>query len=151
MDHIYARSQPDYLAKDLVSGTIFGRGLPLSELQHPSFAAVFEAVLCSCGAVTSSDLTSDDQKEALLHCFRKGWLQADKLDESKVGYSFPSSLHRWYVEWKLWATAPSTPPDTTDLLKFVVAVTRRFSHHLLSTERRIGPGFVQHARSAVFR
>lgn len=125
--------------------------MPHSELQDPNFAAVFEAVLCAGGTITSSDLTSDDEKEVLLHCFRKGWLQADKLDKSQVGYSFPSSLHRWYVEWKLWATTPSTPFDITDILEFVVAVIRKFSHRLLSTERRIGPGFVQRPPEAQFQ
>ena len=150
-DYILQEVSPTTLAKALVSSTIFGRGLPRSELQDPSFAAVFEAVLCACGAITSSDLTSDDEKEALLHCFRKGWLQADNLDEGEVGYSFPSSLHRWYVEWKLWATTPSTPFHITNILEFVVAVIRKFSHRLLSTERRIGPGFVQRPPEAQFQ
>ena len=63
---------PTTLAKALVSSAIFKRGLPHSELQDPSFAAVFEAVLYACRAITSSDLVADDEKEALLHSVKVG-------------------------------------------------------------------------------
>lgn len=144
---------PTYLAKALGSGTIFGRGLPSSsELQDPSFAAAFEAVLCAHGAITIDDLSNDQKLEdALLHCCHNGWLQADKLDEDKVGYSFPSSLHRWYIEWKLWASLTPSSFHIANLLQFVVAVIRGFSHRHLCAERRVGPGFVQRPPEAQFQ
>lgn len=75
----------------------------------------------------------------------------DMLDEVEVRYSFPYSLHSWYIEWKLWATMLSTLFNIADIPEFVAAVIRKFSHCLLSSECRIGPGFVQCLPEARFQ
>jgi hypothetical protein len=135
------------------SASVFKRGLPLAhELQNPSVTCVFEAVLCSAsGVVTDSNLTHDNDKVALQECFRNGWLHADRLNGGKVGYCFPSPLHHWYVEWKLWGTqSPAISFPTTNILDFIVAVIHMFSPQCLAT-RRIGPGFIQRPPEAQYQ
>ena len=39
-----------------------------------------------------------------------------------IKYFFPSSLHRWYVEWKLWGITDATSFDCADVLELVINV-----------------------------
>jgi hypothetical protein len=137
------RISPQTLFEGLGSASIFARGLPPShKLQDPNFVAVFEAVLYA-GVVTEEDFTRAGEKDAISQCFRKGWLHTDQVDgPNGFGYCFPSSLHHWYAEWKLWGTTPSTPFNMTKLLDFAVTVIRMFSPQALAT-RGIGPAFIQ--------
>ena len=146
------RVSPRALLELLNSGSVFARGLPPTQkLQDPNFAAVFEAVLCA-GVVTEDDFTQASAKDAILQCFRGGWLHTDKINEmDNFGYCFPSSLHRWYVEGKLCGTTPSTPFNTTNLLDFAVTVIRMFSPQVLATGRKIGPGFIQRPPEAQYQ
>ena len=132
------------------SASIFKRGLPLArELQNSSVARIFEVVLYS-GVITDTDLTCDDERAALQQCFHNGWLHADNL-AGGVGYCFPSPLHHWYMEWKLWGKlSTAIPISATNILDFVVAVIRLFSPQYLAT-RRIGPGFIQHLPEAQYQ
>jgi hypothetical protein len=71
------------------------------------------------------DFTTDDDKNAALQqCFRDGWLHTNKLSDmgkpDEVGYFFALSLHRWYVEWKLWDIVPANPFQAVNLLTYVV-------------------------------
>jgi len=126
------------------SASIFSRGLPANkDLQVPAVASIFSAVLRT-HVVMDANFTTEDDKSALQRCFHRGWLHTDKLKDinlpDEVGYFYPSLLHRWYVEWKLWDTAPTIPFQAVNILEFVVGVIRKFSPCLLSAERRIGPG-----------
>lgn len=128
------------------SFTEFKRGLPSDEaLQSPATASVFSAVLCR-NVVKESEFETDE-KNALQECFRNGWLHADKLGDinllRNVGYFFPSSLHRWCVEWKLSNTLPKAQFHANSLLDFVIDVIRQFSRRNILAERSLGPGGIQ--------
>lgn len=145
---------PEVLLEKLSSCTIFARGLPSTlKLQDPDFVTVFEAVLCA-GVVTDNDFTHPGTKDAISQCFHRGWLHTDKFDgPNGFGYCFPSRLHHWYVEWKLWGitrTTPPTPLNTTKLLDFAVTIIRMFSPRV-PTRRQIGPGFIQRPPEAQFQ
>ena len=96
-----------------------------------------------------------DGKKALQRCFQKGWLHADKLGDinlpDDIGYFFPSSLHRWYVEWKLWDNFFSPQFEAKSLLDFVINVIHLFSPRHLSSERRLGPGCAQRLPEAQYQ
>ena len=102
-----------------------------------------------------ADFKTEDEKSALKRCFHNGWLHVDKLgimdSPDDVGYYFPSSLHRWYVEWKLSDVLPPTRFQPTSLLEFVIDVIRLFSPHYLSAKRRIGPGCIQRLPEAQYQ
>jgi hypothetical protein len=84
---------------------IFGREPPSDgDLKAPAVARVFSSVLRT-GSVADIDFTSEDDTSTLQQCFRNGWLHTDKFLDDGIKYFFPSSLHRWYVEWKLWDVA----------------------------------------------
>ena len=80
-------------------------------------------------------------------CFRHGWLHSDKLgaigQEDRVGYFFPSLLHRWYLEWNLWETLPKVPFETNGLLDFIIRVVSCFSPTRLAPKRRLASGGIQ--------
>jgi len=102
-----------------------------------------------------ADFRTDDEKHALQGCFHNGWLHADNLGvinlPDDVGYFFPSSLHRWYVEWKLLDSLPPTQFQANSLLDFVIDVFHLFSPRLLSAERRIGPSCIQRLPEAQYQ
>ena len=137
------------------SSTRFTRGLPQpTQLQNVSISHVFQAVLCK-GYVTDSDFITGDEKGALKECFQRGWLHTDRLRvigrPNEIGYFFSSSLHHWYVEWKLLDTIPAIPFDTSNIMDLVVDVIRALSPCALSTERSIGPGYVQRPPEAQYQ
>jgi len=100
-----------------------------------------------------SDITTEKDKKALDLCYRRGWLHADKLNNTseEIAYILPSQLHRWFVEWKLFNSARTTPLDSTSILEFAVQVITSFSPRLLSTEGRIGPGCIQRPPEAQYQ
>jgi hypothetical protein len=148
------------LLRRLGSTGVFSRGLPLDEaLQSSATAGVFSAVL-SKNVITEADFrTSSEKSDALQQCFRNGWLHADKfVTNSRVdtGYFFPSSLHRWYVEWKLWGNVSQENFQgarfhADSLLELMIDVIRLFSPQLLSAERRLGPGCIQRPPEAQYQ
>jgi len=71
-------------------------------------------------------------------------------ERSTIGYIFPSPLHRWFVEGKLFGFNPTVPPHIT-LLQFSTEVIRSFSPLNLANERRIGPGFIQRPLEAQYQ
>jgi len=82
----------------------------------------------------------------------RGMYHTDIINELEdVGYCFPSRLHHWYVEWKLWGTKPLVPFNATQLLDFAVTVIRMFSPQVLTTGYQIGPGFIQRPPEAQFQ
>jgi hypothetical protein len=84
----------------------FQKGIPNdNDLQVQSVSHIFSTVLHK-GMVIKSDFTSEDNQDALQHCFLNGWLQADILrniygETETVTFAFASPLHRCCVEWKL--------------------------------------------------
>jgi hypothetical protein len=86
-----------------------------------------------------------------------------------IKYFSPSSLHRWYVEWKLWdvasasasADATSDSFESADILDFVINIISTFSPARVSdsTPRRdadidtdiIGPGRVRRPPNARYQ
>ncbi|KAM6497511.1 hypothetical protein JOM56_007984 [Amanita muscaria] len=153
-DLFLAEVSPRELLQKLEGASIFGRGLPTNmALQDPATAGIVSAVL-RMGVVKDADVRTEDEKSALQACFHNGWLHADKLGvinlPDNVGYFFPSSLHRWYVEWKLLDSLPPIQLQANRLLDFVIDVIRMFSPRLLSAERRIGPGCIQRLPEAQY-
>jgi hypothetical protein len=152
MDMVSPREFVDRLEN---SSRVFSRGLPRNRhLQVPAVAGIFSAVL-RAGYVVETCCTADDDKNALQQCYRNGWLHTDNLRDinqsDTVGYFFPSPLHRWFIEWKLFDTIPAIPFQAVDILTFVVDVISTFSPRLLSAERRIGPGCIQRPPEAQFQ
>jgi hypothetical protein len=88
-------------------------------------------------------------------CFRRGWLHSDKLSvigqENRVGYFFPSLLHRWYVEWNLWDTLPKNNFETNGLLDFAIRVISCFSPTRLAATRRLASGGIQQVPEAHYQ
>ena len=133
----------DYMDK---GSSIFRRGLPQNRyLQEPEVANVLRKV-CYLNMVVEAD------DSLLTMCHRRGWLHADTIDPhtDKVGYIFPSPLHRWFVERKLFRFFPITPSQVS-LFEFSIDVIRKFSPINLSNERRIGPGFLQRPPEAQYQ
>jgi hypothetical protein len=97
------------------SAVVFTRGLPTDDaLQTPAIAQVFSAVLCR-NVVEESQFQTTGEKNALRECFHRGWLHTDKLSTvNNFGYIFPSYLHRWYVERKLFNTLRK--PNSTQIV-----------------------------------
>ncbi|KAF8337737.1 hypothetical protein F5887DRAFT_890416 [Amanita rubescens] len=84
------------------------------------------------------------------------WLHADKFRidlQVDTGYLFPSSLHRWYVEWGNVSEEKFQGArfNANSLLEFVIDAIRLFSPHLLSAERRFGPGCIQRPPEAQYQ
>jgi hypothetical protein len=129
------------------SATRFARGFPPHrQLQDVSISRIFQAVLCK-GYIMDSDFTTDNGKGALRKCFHNTWLHTDRLcvigRPNKSGYFFSSLLHHWYVEWKPLDSIPAISFDTPNNIDLVVDIIHTFSACALSTEQRIGPGYVQ--------
>jgi len=57
---------------------------------------------------------------------------SESLTYQTIGYLFPSSRHRCYLDWKLSDILPKTQLQANSLLDFVVDVIRLFSPPLLS-------------------
>ena len=132
---------------------IFARGLPRNiELQDRRTARIFSRVLrdysisiVESGSGESMANDSVDTKTLDL-CFRRGWLHAEKLVEGhgrreSIVYMFPSPLHRWYVEWKLYDKL-SRPFESESVLQLVIDVVYGFSPSYLSGERRVNLEYI---------
>jgi hypothetical protein len=134
---------------------IFKRGVPLNQdLRDHAIARIFSNVLRK-GSVVESEFAIGEDATALGQCFRNGWLHADKLRNIHYGketvYIFPSPLHRWFVEWKLWDSVPTIPFESNSILQLALEVIARFSPRLLATERIIGPGCIQRPPEAQYQ
>jgi len=107
----------------------------------PAVTCVFSSVLRT-GSVQDTDFTTEDDSSALQLCFSKGWLHTDNID-NKTKYFFSSSLHCWYIEWKLWGFLDTTF-HADNILDFVIDVISIFSPQMLSTTWRVSAaGHVQ--------
>ena len=148
-----AKVSPQRLLKLLNSTGIFKRLPSDTDLQDTAAARIFSAVLRR-GFVKDTDDSNpqSDEKTAIKRCYRNGWLHAD-LVEGTTGYFFSSSLHRWYVEWKLWGSVDQVQAEFQEnsLLELVINVIRLFSPSHLSTERRLGPGCIQRPPEAQYQ
>jgi hypothetical protein len=100
--------------------------------------------------VQNTDFTTEDNRNALHLCFSKGWLHTDYID-NEIKYFFPSSLHRWYIEWKLCGIL-DTSFRADNILDFVIDVISKFSPGMLSTTRRVSAaGHVQRPLEAQYQ
>ena len=125
------------------NASIFKRGLPRNiDLQKPPIAHIFSDVLRE-GSIVRSETATEEDAPALLECFRKGWLHADKPRDGQTVYVFPSPLHQMFVEWKLQDFVPTIPFESNSILQLALEVIAGFSPRLLSAERRIGSGCIQ--------
>jgi hypothetical protein len=106
-------------------------------------------MVCACNMVENSD---KKLRETLERCHRNGWLHADIVNRARetIGYTFPTRLHQWFVEWKLAGFNNAIPTQTT-LLQFSIEAIRLFSPLNLSSERRIGAGFIQRPPEAQYQ
>ena len=164
----------DLLHRLATSSSVFVRGLPEKpDLQDPVVAQIFSAVLCYSyitKSVDDNDEDDDDEDDEdddgsnpgnafpfskIKLCFRRGWLHSDKLSVigqgDRVGYFFPSSLHRWYLEWNLWETLPKGPFKTNGLLNFIISVVSCFSPTRLAETRRLASGGTQQIPEAHYQ
>jgi hypothetical protein len=137
---------PRQLLGELGHTATFKSGSPSTEdLEVPAIARVFSAVLRT-GFVKEADFHDKSTQDALHQCFRRGWLHADQLDavgiRYETGYLFPSPLHQWVAEWKLWETHPDATFDAKDLLTFAVEVISRYCPENLTRNQRVGPSCV---------
>ena len=93
--------------------------------------------------------------ETLDVCFRHGWLHADKLIKNhceNTVYMFPSPLHRWYIEWKLFENLPFPQAfESESVLQLVIDVVYGFSPSHLSCDRRVNPVYIQRPPEAQYQ
>ena len=132
-----------HLWRELGTRSAFGRGLPeRKELAKVPIGNMFKKLLID-GFILSDHKVND----LLDACYKSGWAQAD-LDEGgtdsddedemePICYTFPSSLHRSYVSWRLMPPSSEIPYET--VLQLALAVIRNFKPSQLSDpERRVG-------------
>jgi hypothetical protein len=142
------------LLRSLERSSVFVRGLPRNaDLQTPSVASVLSKVVIS-GSMFESD-ASIEETTVLNECCRNGWLHSDRVDGSEEAvevtvFAFPSHLHRWFVECKLFNIHPA-PLELNSTLELAIKVIRGFCPTSLSTERRIGPGCIQRPPEARYQ
>jgi hypothetical protein len=146
-------SPHDLLIQLEYSGSAFTKGLPPNDvIEKPAFARIFSEVLRT-GSIVQPDPIVEDPT-ALDQCYRNGWLHVDKVSNTRrseeIVYVLPSPLHRWFMEWKLFNSVPTTPPGSNSILELAVKVISGFSPSLLSAERRIGPGCIQRPLEAKY-
>jgi hypothetical protein len=148
---------PRELLKRLEDSGVFRRGLPPDEeLQKPPVASVLSKVLIA-GSMVKPPASTEEAK-ALDKCYRNGWLHADRFKVASgsakavevIVFAFPSGLHRWFVEWKLFGI-DAAPLELNSILELAIKVIRGFCPTSLSTERRIGPGCVQRPPEAQYQ
>ena len=96
-----------------------------------------------------TDFTTGDNSSALQLCLSNGWLHTDSVNNNTQCF-FPSSLHRWYVEWKLLGILDTTF-DANNILDFVIDVISKFSLQILSTTRRVTADQIQRPPEAQFQ
>ncbi len=132
-----------HLWRELGTRSAFGRGLPeRKELAEVPIGNIFKKLL-----VDGSILSDHKVNGPLNVCYKSGWVQAD-LDEvgtdsddedeiEPICYTFPSSLHRSYVSWRLMPPTNEIPYET--VLQLAIAVIGNFNPSQLSDpERRVG-------------
>jgi hypothetical protein len=131
------------LWRELGTRSAFGRGLPeRKELAEVPIGNIFKKLLIN------GFILSDHKVNGPLNvCYKSGWVQAD-LDEvgtdsddedeiEPICYTFPSSLHRSYVSWRLMPPTNEIPYET--VLQLAIAVIGNFNPSQLSDpERRVG-------------
>jgi hypothetical protein len=134
---------------DNPAASTVARGLPPNhELKAPAVAGVFSSVL-RMESVKDTNFTTERDRAALKLCFSNGWLHTDIFDD-ETEYFFPSPLHRWYVEWKLWGV-PQTTFSANCILDFVIEVISLFAPQILSTTRVSAAGHVQRPPEAQYQ
>jgi hypothetical protein len=130
---------------------IFMKGLPCkTDLWKPPITHIFSNILHDSSIVQSEPTTEEDNL-ALLECFHKGWLHADKSCSSKTVYIFASPLHQMFMEWKLQDYTPIIPFESNSILQLALKVIAGFSPRLLSTEQRISSGSIQQPAEAQYQ
>ena len=145
---------PHRLYAGLQGASIFRSGLPDNNaLQIPSVAHVLRTALHEHVIVDTMFPEAEDSA-ALSRCFAQGWLHTDKgilKDGETAAYFFASSLHRLFVEWKLFCRNPAIPIQAPNLLEFVIQIIKRFSPLNLSQPRTVGPYYFQTVPEAQYQ
>ncbi|EEH10578.1 conserved hypothetical protein [Histoplasma capsulatum G186AR] len=112
----------------------FCRGLPAKYMlqANPSVSQFLREIVVDL--VSTDDPNSNP---ALNTCYRKGWLQAELLEENKPIYIFSTGIHRRYIEHLLSIDTPPFPfhlfPTIEDLS---FAAIREFKPAGLRVEQR---------------
>ncbi|TDL25129.1 hypothetical protein BD410DRAFT_837373 [Rickenella mellea] len=98
------------LFKSLSRSDLFQKGVPSPEiLSQPEISEVFREVLLN-GAIISNtpipvaDTLDSSPPSPLVLCYSRGWLHSELARPStdhSVAYTFPSPLHKRYIEWIL--------------------------------------------------
>ncbi|KAF8272173.1 hypothetical protein EI94DRAFT_1718648 [Lactarius quietus] len=144
---------PGKLVDLLQNTTMFGRGLPAVQyLQDPQTVNALSIVAQKSHVLTTE--VTEDIKERLIFCARKGWLFNNVSDENEtVCYFFASKLHQWSVQWKLFLDerwAGNVKEDNiVDLTKKVL---QRFDPRAFTGQREVNDlGAVQRTPEAQYQ
>ena len=139
-----------------LQGSVFSRGLPpVGDLKKPSTGKILAMVtVAQESRVLAKDLPTKDLVELFDNCVKSGWLYSqagDASDSSTIRYFFPSNLHLWYVQWKLFVDIEEGDIKEGNIVDFVVNVICRFDPRVLLGERTIGPGAAQSIPEAQYQ
>jgi hypothetical protein len=117
---------------------VFSRGLPHNgALQDLNKSEALSTVLCK--TVVYANEVSNKVENDLTLCVCSGWLHNEiSASGNGTAFFFPTSLHRWYVEWKLFGHREPRTPLVINIKEFIKQVISRFDPRILSTERRTG-------------
>ena len=145
---------PHRLYAGLQGASIFRRGLPDNHsLQIPSVAHVFRTALRE-NVIADTMFPEVEESAALKQCFAQGWLHTDKgvlKDGETAAYFFASSLHRLFVEWKLFCRNLDIPIQAPNLLEFEIQIIKRFSPLNFPHPRTVGPYYFQTVPEAQYQ
>ncbi|KAL5478279.1 hypothetical protein ACEPAI_2463 [Sanghuangporus weigelae] len=147
-------STDEFMRRLTHTSGVFTRGLPLDkDVQEYTKSSALSAVVDRFPL--TADMVKKDIQKGLDQCVKRGWLHTDMVRNNdgteSVGYFFASSLHQWFVEWKLFSCRASPIPVQTNLLEFVLGIIRLFDPVILSEERRIGPACIQRPPEAQYQ
>ncbi|PVF96379.1 hypothetical protein CPB86DRAFT_762176 [Serendipita vermifera] len=131
--------------------SVFRRGLPMrTDLEKPAIAHVLREVLRY--HAVNAEMFESEYQDALIMCWKEGWLHSTVQQDRSTVYIFTSPLHRWFVEYFLGTQVTHTNTIMEEnLLDFVINVIGHFSRKQLSHPRAIGASNKQRPPEAQFQ
>ena len=145
---IFSRALRDYSISIVVSSS--------EDAESSSEDAIADGSISIVESSSGESMANDSVDTKTLDlCFRRGWLHTEKLIEGhgrreSIVYMFPSPLHRWYVEWKLYDKL-LRPFESESVLQLVIDVVYGFFPSYLSGERRVNPEYIQRPPEAQYQ
>jgi len=150
-DSFTAELSTSALVESLSRNSVFGRCLPsVKALQKPEISSTLSLV-----AQNGTFYATDDTTEMHLDkCVRSGWLHCDAVtynNEKSVYYFFPSPLHRWHIQWRLFIPDDSAIIKDANVFEFAVNIVKRFNPRAFTEERLIRRGVTQNVPEAQYQ